>query len=382
MLRTGCFATIMLLLPMAQARADTSADLGANAALAYWQAFATLPTFSDAEQNRLNNECLTMPLDERARDLVAKSEYALLMLRHGAARPNCDWGLGYEEGVFTRLPQGAATRALTALACLRARIFFKDGRPADAIDDVIAAMTLGRHISKNGTLIMVLVSYSIEHRMGQCLATYLPGLDAITLEVLKTRLDALPSIQNLAATVRTEEKWATDWFIRQVKEAKDQAALLAFLSRICDVGEGRNARENALVFLKQCGGSAESVLERVEETRKYYEVFARKLELPLAQFDEEYERESGAQAGNPAFKLLFPALDKCRRAEAKAEVRRALLSTALDIAIEGADAVKRHADPVAGGLFEYVTFDGGFELRSNAQLDEKPLVLSVGVRRK
>lgn len=48
-------------------------------------------------------------------------------------------------------------------------------------------------------------------------------------------------------------------------------------------------------------------------------------------------------------------------------MRRALLSTALDITIEGADAVKRHADPVAGGLFEYVTFEGGFELRSNAQ---------------
>ena len=46
----------------------------------------------------------------------------------------------------------------------------------------------------------------------------------------------------------------------------------------------------------------------------------------------------------------------------------ALLSTALDITIEGADAVKRHADPVAGGPFGYVLFEGALELRPNVRL--------------
>jgi hypothetical protein len=65
------------------------------------------------------------------------------------------------------------------------------------------------------------------------------------------------------------------------------------------------------------------------------------------------------------------------------EVRRALLSAALAVQLEGRAALKNHPDPVVGGLFEYTTFPGGFELRSKWQLDAgllKPLVLTVGQR--
>ena len=51
----------------------------------------------------------------------------------------------------------------------------------------------------------------------------------------------------------------------------------------------------------------------------------------------------------------------------------ALPSTALDITIEDADAVKRHADPVAGGPFGYVACEGALELRSNAQRPEQAM---------
>jgi hypothetical protein len=35
--------------------------------------------------------------------------------------------------------------------------------------------------------------------------------------------------------------------------------------------------------------------------------------------------------------------------------------------------VKPHADPVAGGPFGYVTFEGAFELRSNDRLSEEAM---------
>ena len=53
-------------------------------------------------------------------------------------------------------------------------------------------MTLGRHVSLDGTLIIVLVNYAIEHRASETLALYLPKLDAETIKGLKTRLGALP----------------------------------------------------------------------------------------------------------------------------------------------------------------------------------------------
>ena len=67
---------------------------------------------------------------------------------------------------------------LASLACLRARIRFEDGHNAEAIEDIVDAMTLGRHVSQDGCLITVLFHYVIEHRMSETLALYLPKLDA------------------------------------------------------------------------------------------------------------------------------------------------------------------------------------------------------------
>ena len=112
---------------------------------------------------------------------------------------------------------------LATLACLRARIRFEDGHNAEAIEDIVDAMTLGRHVSLDGSLITVLVSYAIEHRASETLALYLPKLDAEMIKGLKTRLDALPpSGTRPTAVVPFEEKTSLDWSIRKVKEAKDK----------------------------------------------------------------------------------------------------------------------------------------------------------------
>jgi len=133
----------------------------------------------------------------------------------------------------------------------------------------------------------------------------------------------------------------------------------------------------------------------VEKTRAIYVLMATKLELPLLQFEQEYDREVKKQAGNPVFMLLFPDISRVRWAQARADVRRALLSAALAVRLEGPEALKNYPDPVVGGPFEHVAFDGGFELRSKLkmsdklpakwQLDEEynqPLVLTIGVRGK
>src|ERR1700681_4914598 len=101
MLRALCLAMTIFALPVGSASADAPPAPGANAALKYWQAFAALPQVTEAEGQKLNAECLTMPLDAHAREVVTKAEYALQMLRYGAALPRCEWGIGYEEGVYT-----------------------------------------------------------------------------------------------------------------------------------------------------------------------------------------------------------------------------------------------------------------------------------------
>jgi hypothetical protein len=385
MLRALFVTTFLFVLPLAAARADGPTGLGANAALHYWQAFATMPKFTDAEQTKLTSEYLTMPLDAHARELVGKSEYALRCVRRGAALPNCEWAIDWKgEGIDALLPQMNAARVLSTLACLRARWEFEAGQNAEAIDDLVAALTLGRHGSLDGSLIGILVGYSIEARVSEALAIQLPKLSVTIVKDLKKRFDALPAGGQPAAALRACEETSLDWFERKVKGAKNRDSLLVFL-RMFAVSEGKsaNTKDRARAFLAECGGDAAGVLKFAEEARPSYARMAKSLELPMDQFEKEFEAESKAQAGNPVFKVFFPALAKFRGGQARAEVRRALFRAALAVQIDGRDALKDYPDPVGGASFEYVAFDGGYELRSKFKgADDKPVGLTVGVHAK
>jgi hypothetical protein len=378
MLRASCLAVALAVGPLGSLRAEAPADPGANAALRYWQAFATLPRFTEDEQKALNAGCLTMPLDARAREIAARAAYALQMLHRGAAQPRCAWGIAWDEmGVEVRLPHAEAARVLASLACLRARLRFEEGQNAGALDDVVAAMTLGRHVSQDGVFVLLLTGQAIEHLAIETLARSLPRLDARAIRDLRPRLEALPRGGTPAEALRQEERWALDWFVRKVKDARDRDSLLAVLSRCYD------SEAKGRAFLEECGGTAAGVLGCAEQTRGCFERMAAKLDQPPDAVEKAFEPEEKKLAGNPVFKVLFPSLVKVRWAQARVEVRRALLSAALAVRLDGRDALKRHPDPVAGGPFEYAAFEGGFELRSRLKgKDDKPVVLTVGRRDK
>ena len=102
--------------------------------------------------------------------------------------------------------------------------------------------------------------------------------------------------------------------MNKVKGAKDKESLVAFLGWMTG-GEKisrAEAAEKARAFLAECGGNAEGVVRFAEEAKPSYALMAGKLALPLDQFEMEAEREAKKQAGNPVFKVLFPALNNVR----------------------------------------------------------------------
>ena len=94
-----------------------------------------------------------------------------------------------EDGIRTRLPECQAARNLTALARLRIRLRFEEGKTAEAVDDAVDALTLGRHVSRDGTLIAVLVGIAIDAGVTDTLAADLPKLDKAELKKLAARLE-------------------------------------------------------------------------------------------------------------------------------------------------------------------------------------------------
>ena len=381
MLRILCLTTAVLSICWGPVFAEQNPDSKGNAALKYWQAFATLPKFTDAE-NKIIGDCLTAPLDDAARKILTNSEYSLTMLHRAAAVPRCEWSMSYEDGVFALLPQCPAARVLASLACLRARQRFETGQQAEAIEDLLSAMTLGRHISVDGSLIAVLVGYSVEARAIELFAHALPSFNPKTIQDLKTRVDALPPFGTEATALMACEKETLYWFIRKVSETKDKEGLLKFLGWVgISEEKDRDTGNTAAEFLKECGGTADGVTNFAVEALPSYDKLAKCLDLPLNEFEKEFERESIRQASNPVYKVFFPSLARARQSGVRADVRRALFLAALAVQLDGQSAMKEYLDPFGGGRFEYAPFKGGFELHSKLKgQDDKPVTLTVGHR--
>lgn len=366
----------------ASAAAAADDDLAANAALKYWQAFATLPKSDDKEYP----DFVQMPLDDNAKGLVAPAEYSLEQMHYGAALRRCVWAASMEEdGIRTRLPYLQAARKLAGLAVLRMRLRFAAGQKDGAVDDAVDVLTLSRHASTDGTLIAVLVDIAIDRMATEALAAHLPDLDKAALKKLAARLEALPPASTAADAMRRAElRGGLEWFIRQVKQTKNKDQLLGLLTEMTS-GEGKSAdeaRKEAAKLLEDCGGTAEGVVKYGEQSRPLYETVAQKMSLPPDKFDEEVGGlVKGEAKDNPIFKLLFPAVSHVRRAAARYEATQALRKGALAILIDGPDAAKAQRDPFGDGPLEYEPFDGGFELRSKFKVQDKPASLTVGRRK-
>ena len=382
MLRASFLAMTILLLPSVSDSAGAAADPDGNAALKYWQAFATLPTFTEAENKKLA-ESLTTPLDDLARKILADADYSLRMMHYGVAQPRCDWGVSHEEGIFTRLPQANAARVLSSLACLRARMRSEAGQGAEAVDDIVAGMILGRHSSLTGTNLMLLSGYAVEHRMIETLALLLPKLDPRMIPDLKKRLAAIPKGMTTAESLATEEQYFLDWFIRTVKKAKDKESLLSVLAFINNEPEGgpRGSGDKARAFVEECGGASRACFD---VRRRRASLTGRWRRCWPCPWISSRRNSSARRRRGPATRCSttsFPPSSSVRRAQARMDVRRALLSAALAIRQDGPEALKNDPAPVVGGPFEYVPFDGGFELRSTLKgRDDKPVTLTVGHR--
>jgi hypothetical protein len=378
------FSSMMaLLLLLGSASADDKQTLRDNAALKYWRAFATMEKFAP-EDEKLLAQFLTVPLDKRARELVTKADYTLRLMHAGAALAPCEWAVDWKrEGVESLLPQLIAARSLSSIACLRARIRFEEGKNEEACDDAVAALTLGHHASLDGSLIGVLVGYAIEGKVHEMLAVFLPNLDTRLLADLKQRLGSVPAGNRPSLAIRQCEENTVDWLISRVKGAKDKESLVALLAFVGLSNEKpSDGNERARAFIQECGGSADGIIRFAEEARPSYALMPRILDLPPDQFKKEFEREAQKQANNPVFKVFFPAMIKVRESQARAEVRQSLFTAALAVVRDGKNALTVHPDPIAGGVYEYTAFEGGFELRSNYKgADGKPFTLTIGQRR-
>lgn len=377
------YRLVILLLVFSSAAASqtkipppASRRVSANAALKYLRAYAAIQQSNGLtpDTSALIENYLTVSLDSQAAKLVAAAEDGLRELHHGAALKYCDWEISSEDGLATDMSHRGAARVLIAVAGLRARLRFGEGRPSEAAADLLDAITLARHLSLDGSLASPLIANTLEQGPVSLLALHLPHLRAGDLRLVAARYNSLPPGEKLADALLSHEKISRELFNHMLEGVGGRDDLIKRLSSLAPFKAG-----GAAEFLDACSGTAEGIMRNVTQLRPQYLRWARWFTLPPEQFEKKYDAESAELIKtNPVFRLLTPSADRIRWAEAYRQTQRALLRAAIAVQQNGAGALHRYPDPYDGRSFKHVATGEGFQLRSHLKQNDKPLEISIG----
>jgi hypothetical protein len=344
MSRVTRISSFVLLLSLAIARADPPPQ-AANAVESYREAMAMMKSISDEDRQRLglcgSDGCwvVTTPLDPPTIDLLVRQQQAIALVRQAVDIPHADWGP--RQGDTERLLEIVnEVPRLSALMVLQARRELSRSQQEQAIDDLMAAMTLARHAGRPGILITKLAEHAAMRPAMDLLAQHLPELPPRILHSLPQRLRQLPPSSTAAQIILGEKQFARAALQRQ----KAGPAML----RLIDVLDPLYDRAS-------------------EAASRHPSEFARVL-------DEELAKVSL----NPFAKTIVPSLKRAQEGLAAHAVKGTMLEAAVAVMARGEAALADFHDPVCGSPFTYQKTKSGFELSSELVIREQPVKLTVG----
>jgi hypothetical protein len=357
--------------PAAAQAPETKADLAANAALKYWEAFALMPVL-DKDQEKLVSDWSKSALDEPARKVLAASEKSLLYLHRGARLRRCDWSLDYQDGMELLLPYLAKARDLARLAALHARHEFAQGHWDAGAEDVTAILALARHVGSDPMALCIMVRYVIERLAIDLVALHVQEAPALALKTVAA-YEALPPGATLQQAYLGFEKSAVQWLVKRMREAEARQS-----GAWRDILKGAFSEPKSEDAIKQVG-SYERALQQLEAIPALADQVAKLVGLPREEFAARYpEFKKKAKAENMLVGYILSAADQVLATEQRNQAQLAMLKAAAAVAQGGADQLKDIKDPFGNGPFEYRALDKGFELKSKLLFRDQPVTLTVG----
>jgi len=166
-------------------------NLGDNAALRYWSAFAQMQdsAITDADAKKLNAILDgTVPYDDlQYKDLIEKNRPALEIMARGTTLQNCDWGLDYKMGPETPVEYTRKALVLGRLNVLYAFHLLITGDKDKAVTVLAAGTRFSHDVANGGTLFATLIAKSllVAHLRAMAFALHAEGLSAAQRSVLQ-----------------------------------------------------------------------------------------------------------------------------------------------------------------------------------------------------
>lgn len=369
-----------------------------NPALLYYQSFLLAPDLPKEDRHYLfeSQDWLRGErLPDRFGELVSFYGKQLRYAKQAArCTVPCDWGIDLSPGPNTLLPHLAKCKGIAQAGRLHAMWALQQGQQAEARDNLLACLALGRNTSRDGTLIAALVQLAIENIVCSAIAENFFQLTPETLQQLSQGFATAPARGTIANCILGEKQFFQQWFLQKARQAKkdhsgDESKIIANMQECIawmepsDEGSTQPAEPTLWErTLQASGGTSDGILKLIQDMGPLYDRLHAIMSLPPAEHAVQIKAFYAEllKSNNPlAISSLIP-LETSREKELVGLGLLAMVQAAIEYKLHGADGFKSVADPYGKGpfAFERFTFEGvdrGFRLQSAYQGKRGPIVM-------
>ncbi len=154
-------AALLALTGVSHANAVDSKD---NAALGYWRAFSLVTPDNAKAISAFNRDAIgaaDFTIEDESVRAIVRNDDIVTRLIEAAGKPDCDFAIDYERGIYALLPHLGPMRTSALILILRARLDLAEGDAAHATESLEAVLRSSEHLVDEDTLISSLVSMAI-----------------------------------------------------------------------------------------------------------------------------------------------------------------------------------------------------------------------------
>jgi len=249
---------------------------------------------------------------------------------------------------------------------------------------LLATFVLARNVSRDGTLIGVLVQNANAAIVNATVAQNFDQFSPETLKQLVDGFDAAPARGTVATAMMTEKLLGPDWLANKIRELQqanpgNDAKVIEAIRKDENVqgfeyyvdDEGKRVTNVWQRILVASGGTSDGLLKLVRALEPLYPRLARILTLPLPEYEEQIQKFDAEirKSQNPLVQVVFPNPLLLRRKEFRNQAEEAMVRVAVEYKLHGESGLKSVMDPCGNGPFAFQRFmfegvDRGFELKS------------------
>src|SRR6185503_7629102 len=298
-----------------------------NPALIYHQGLLMVPQLSDEDRKYvIQTDWRTRALDQRCIDLVTTYRNTFKMLRRAAASEvPCDWGIDMSDGPATLLPGLARFKSIAQVAELRARVHFAEGNQEAAREELLATIAMAHNVSKDGTLISVMVQVAMEGLVASFIAENFYQFAPETLEELASRLNAGPPHGSVQQSMAVEKSSFYEWLIQRITQIDTDASgnpqqvqakvRELWKNHFSESESDKQADKIVDEWIRASDGSAAGLIAYVKQLEPFYEEITDIAGMPWSEYQiryPEFEKKTHAHS-NVLARDFFSAIGNCRK---------------------------------------------------------------------